>query len=70
VLNAFPVNMNEIINNLTHEGVWALIKSSEIVIGDSETRVSPIKGKHSSFATKIDFTDYNKNTEQLELFDK
>jgi hypothetical protein len=47
-----------------------LIKSSEIVIGDSETRVSPIKGKHSSFATKIDFDNGEKVEDSSTLFDK
>jgi hypothetical protein len=68
VLNAFPVNMNEKINNLTYDGQWSLIKSSEIVIGDNETRVSPIRNKHSAFATKIDFA--NENNTASELFDK
>jgi hypothetical protein len=70
VLNAFQVNMNELINNVSHDGVWALIKSSEIVIGDSETRVSPVKGKHSSFVTKIDWMNNQTENSESTLFDK
>jgi hypothetical protein len=47
-----------------------LVKSSEIVIGDNETRVSPIKGKHSLFATITTQLKGASDSEQPSLFDK
>jgi topoisomerase-4 subunit A len=71
VLNAFPVNMNELINNVAFDGTWSLIKSSEIVIGDNETRVSAIRGKHSAFATKINFgNNVSNESNESTIFDK
>jgi hypothetical protein len=45
------------------------VKSSEIVIGDSETRVSPVRGKHSLFVTKLEPLD-GETVENETLFDK
>jgi DNA gyrase/topoisomerase IV subunit A len=69
VLNAFEVNMNEMIHNVSHDGQWSLVKSSEIVIGDNETRVSPVRGKHSLFATKLEPFDGEVSNDET-LFDK
>jgi hypothetical protein len=41
-----------------------------VVIGDSDTRVSPVKGKHSNFVTKIDFLSDETNENESSLFDK
>jgi hypothetical protein len=38
--------MNDVINALTDEGKWILIKCSEITIADKESRVSSYKGKN------------------------
>jgi DNA gyrase/topoisomerase IV subunit A len=68
VLNVFEVNMNELINNLSFDGAWSLIKASEIIIGDNETRVSLVKGKRSTFINKIDFINEQEN--ETTIFDK
>lgn len=47
VLSVFPVNMNDTINVITEEKKWLMIKCSEIVIGDQDTRVSAID-KHQT----------------------
>jgi hypothetical protein len=62
--------MNEMINNTSFDGVWSLVKSSEVVIGDSDTRVSPVKNKHSIFVTKTDImVDISADGEES-LFEK
>jgi hypothetical protein len=35
------------------DGVWLLLKASEIPVGDNETRVSSIRGKQINFVTKL-----------------
>lgn len=52
VINAFEVNMNDQINHVSSDGTWELIKCSEIVIGDSDTRVSLIKSRKTLLVTK------------------
>jgi topoisomerase-4 subunit A len=68
VLNAFEINMNEIFNNINSDGVWQLVKASEIVIGDTTTRVSMYKNRDSIFVNKVTPLDDDQNKQQT-LFD-
>jgi hypothetical protein len=54
--------MNDLINHVGVDGQWELIKCSEIVIGDTSTRVSLIKNKKTLLATKYIDLDNNKQT--------
>ncbi|MDR2823213.1 MAG: DNA topoisomerase IV subunit A [Mycoplasmataceae bacterium] len=71
VLNAFMTNMNETIHVVDISGVWSLVKSSEIVIGDVDTRVSALRGKQTLFATKVQpLGEEEHNDEAVTLFEK
>jgi hypothetical protein len=47
------------------------VKSSEIVIGDVDTRVSALRGKQTLFATKVQpLGEEEHNDEAVTLFEK
>ena len=62
VINAFEVNMNDLINHISSDGSWELIKCSEIVIGDGDTRVSLIKNRKTLLVSKYSDLDTDKQT--------
>jgi hypothetical protein len=65
VISAFEVNMNDLINHVSSDGSWELIKCSEIVIGDSDTRVSLIKNRRTLLVSKCIVLE---NDKQASLF--
>jgi hypothetical protein len=58
--------MNDQINHINSDGAWELIKCSEIVIGDSDTRVSLIKNRKTLLVTK--YIELENDKQQQSLF--